>query len=294
MKHTSQAVVLYRSDYSNTSQVVSLLTRDRGRIDGLAKGAHRSKNPFQGPFDLGILYEVTWIERRAGQLAILTEAEVLEGFRALRRDLGRHVLAAQTVELLQAVSMPAEPTPGLFDLARAAWIAIDREPLDELPWRLLHFEVLALRELGFLPSVDACASCGQAWPGKGRPAYFSAIEGGLICRACRSGRSEQVGRTRARGSGQGRRRTPDGTRKLSGEAVAKLGELAERELLAAPACREGSATTLRNLHHCLAESYTALLERPLRMLPYTSVWIRDELRGLHGSSPADGKLDPAG
>ncbi len=257
MNRTSAAIPLYRTDYSNTSQIVRLFSRQHGLVEGMARGAHRPRNPFQGPFDLAVLYDIAWIDRRKTNLALLKEAVVLEGFRGLRREWSRHVLASEVLEFLGAVVVPEDPTPALFDLSVATFHALAAEPVETLGWHLLRFELLALQLLGFLPSVDACAQCGTRWPGGRRSAYFSASAGGLLCRACREKQ-------------QDRYRSIDA---LPARAVAALRDLARRRLPAEEPAAAGQREVRkvqRDLHRCVTRSCTILLERPFRMVQYSA------------------------
>ncbi len=108
MKQKTLAIPVRLTDYSNSSQVVSLFTADAGALDGLAKGAHRPKGSFQSPFDLAILYEVVYIERRSPGLSILTEAAVLDGYRGLRCRWERYIGATHVLEFLRAVVTQGE------------------------------------------------------------------------------------------------------------------------------------------------------------------------------------------
>lgn len=249
MRRESKALVLRTLDFGNTSQIVSLLTRERGLVDGLAKGAHRPRNAFQGPFDIGVVCRVGYLPRSSG-LAVITDAEVLDGLRGLRRSWQRHVLASELIEILRAVAVPEDPVAGLFDLAIETLEMFSTGDLEDLGWQLARFEIRALRELGFLPSLDACVDCGAAWPGT-RAAFFSAAAGGLVCRDCRERKA-------------GSHRDVEA---LTARAVGALRELADPRTRAV---EDSSAATLRAVHETLARSCSALLERPLRMVEYST------------------------
>lgn len=255
MKRSTHAIPISTVNYSNSSQIVALLTREQGLLDAIAKGAHRPKNPFHGPFDLAVLYGVDYLDRRSGSLSILSEAVVLDGFRGLRQEWRRHVAASHVIEFLRGVSVPNEPTPELFDLTCATFSSLSDDPLETLSWTVLHFEVRALRILGFLSTIDGCAVCGKTWPGGAKAAYFSAICGGLVCRGCHRARPPATDRIAA----------------LSGKAVGALRELTASPVLPAPQAL--SARELRQLHMCAARSCSALLERPLRMIRYQRAWL---------------------
>ncbi|HKB17274.1 MAG TPA: DNA repair protein RecO, partial [Planctomycetota bacterium] len=75
------AIVLRRFEYGETSRIAHLLTRERGRISVLAKGAHREKSPFLGALDHLNRIAVVYSHRPGREVQILTEAEVRDGHR---------------------------------------------------------------------------------------------------------------------------------------------------------------------------------------------------------------------
>ncbi len=253
MKRKTLAIPIRCSDYSNSSQVVSLLARDVGLIEGIAKGAYREKGSFQGPFDLAVLREVVYVERRSG-LAILTESSVLDGFRGLRTSWRRFVASCHVLEFLRLVTVAGEPVPELFDIAAGTLARVGEAPENEVSALVFHFELRALRVLGFLASIDACVACRRPWPGEARPAIFLPQEGGLLCRRCHR---RKYGAVRGRA--------------LPGTVVKTLHDLAETSDTG-PA-RAFESPILRQLHGQLFESWTIFLERPFRMLKYRTVWI---------------------
>lgn len=255
VRRSTAAIVLSTVDYSDSSQIISFLSREVGLLEGIAKGAHRPKNPFQGPFDLAVLYDVGFIERRSSGLSIIAEAEVLDGFRGLRESWSRHVAASQMIEFLRGVSVAGERTSELFDLACGTFARIATAPESSIAWNLLHFEIRALHLLGFLATVDACVACGKKWPGVVRAALFSPLAGGIVCRGCHRARPP----------------TSDRVSSLSGNAVGVLRDLST--IAGAPPNSSLEHRSMRQLHTCVSRSVTALLERPLRMLRYQGAWL---------------------
>jgi DNA repair protein RecO (recombination protein O) len=187
VKRKTLAVPIRVNDFSNSSQVVSLFTREFGLVDGLAKGAHRSRSPFQGPFDLAVLYEVLFLDRRSAGLALLTEATVVDGFRGVRARWDRHVAAAHIVEFLRVVAVAGEGSQELFDLVRETLCSLAASPRG-IESIVLGFDARALGILGLFGPAVACVECGRPWPEGNRPVFFSAALGGLVCRSCRERR----------------------------------------------------------------------------------------------------------
>jgi DNA repair protein RecO (recombination protein O) len=186
MKKKSLAIPIRCIDFSNSSQIVSLFTREDGLLEGIAKGAHRDKSPFQGPFDLAVLYEVVFLERRSAGLALLTEAAVLDGYRGLRANWGRHVAASHCLEFLRAVAMAGDPTVLLFDLAKATLGDLSRAKPGWVGAILARFDTRALKVLGLLAPMEVCIECGREWPPSSRPVFLSPERGGILCTACRT------------------------------------------------------------------------------------------------------------
>jgi DNA repair protein RecO (recombination protein O) len=193
MKKKTLAIPVRSVDFSDTSQVVSFFTREHGLVDGIAKGAHREKNPFQGPFDLAVLYEILFIERRSAGLAVITDGAVVDGLRGLRRRWGPYAGACHLLEFVRAVVMPGDPAPDLFDLALETLHLLAGSQGGPRDAALARFDVRALRLLGLLPPVDACVGCGRPWPGGDRPVHFNPRAGGILCSSCRAARHPASG-----------------------------------------------------------------------------------------------------
>jgi DNA repair protein RecO (recombination protein O) len=181
------AFVLKLVDFSETSLVVTLFTREFGKIQGLAKGGRRLKGPFESAIDLLALCRIVFLRKSSEALDVLTEAKLMRRFRPAGRDLSSLYAGYYVVELLNELTDQYDPHPELFDLAEATLAALSAgEPV------LLHavrFELGALRILGHLPSLEACVQCGEPVALAGRVA-FGWSEGGVLCSRCREGKNQ--------------------------------------------------------------------------------------------------------
>jgi DNA repair protein RecO (recombination protein O) len=179
------AIVLRVIDFSESSCVVTLFTRDFGKITGLAKGARRPKGPFESALDLLSVVRIMVIRKSSDALDLLTEAKLEQRFRAAGRDLSRLYAAYYVAELLIDLTHDDDPHPELFEAALGALGALDGD--GHLPTTLLRFELAALKILGHRPSLDLCASCGEPVPDLSR-VPFGLITGGVLCANCREGK----------------------------------------------------------------------------------------------------------
>ena len=184
------ALVLRTTDWSETSRIATLWTREHGKVRALAKGGRRLKSSFENALDLLTVCSIVFLRKSSGSLDLLTEAQVVQRFGRLRTDLAALHAAYYVAELLADWTEDYDPHPALFDEAldtlRAVGLPGDG---DEVGPRVMRFEMALLRELGYSPTLDACASCGAA-AGGGRVS-FSAAAGGVLCPGCARGQREK-------------------------------------------------------------------------------------------------------
>lgn len=185
----ADAIVLRTVEFSETSLVLTLFSREFGKLRGLAKGGRRLKSPFESALDLLAHVRVVFVRKSPETLNLLTEAKLVRRFRIPGRDLSALYAAYYVAELLGALTDDFDPHPELFDLAEETLVALSAgEPVLR---RLLRFELGALRILGHLPSLDRCADCGIGVPASG-PMPFAPLDGGVLCAECRSGKTQVV------------------------------------------------------------------------------------------------------
>jgi len=182
------ALVVRATDWSESSRICTLWTREFGKVRGLAKGGRRLKSRFEVALDLLTVCSIVLLRKSSGGLDLLTEALVVERFPRLRSDLTALHAAYYVAELLADWTEDYDPHPALFDAARTTLQRLGETPaLTGL--QVVAFELLLLRELGYAPVLATCAACGSAVDGRGLA--FSMGQGGVICAACQPGQRER-------------------------------------------------------------------------------------------------------
>src|SRR5947209_7025996 len=173
------ALVLRTTDWSETSRIATLWTREFGKVRVLAKGGRRLKSNFESALDLLTVCSIVLLRKSSGSLDLLTEAQVVRRFPRLRTDLQALYAAYYVAELLADWTEDYDPHPVLFDEALATLEALGTGPAGNGP-RLARFELVLLRELGYHPRLDACTLCGAS----DKLTAFSAAVGGVLCPRC--------------------------------------------------------------------------------------------------------------
>ncbi len=177
----TQAIILSRRDFGEADRLLTLLTPARGKLRAIAKGARKPQAKLSGHVELFARSDCLLHQGR--NLAILTQAELVEPYLGLRDDLQRGAYASYVAELLDRFTADDEEDAGmLFDLLDASLrrIATCRDP------RLAtRFYELALLELvGFMPELRECVITRE--PVAPEAQFFSCDEGGVVSRAGQS------------------------------------------------------------------------------------------------------------
>jgi DNA repair protein RecO (recombination protein O) len=183
------ALVLRVIDFSETSCVVTLFTREFGKLTGLAKGGRRLKGPFEAALDLLALVRLVFLRKSSDALDLLTEAKLERRFRGHGRDLSSYYAGYYVAELLIELTDDYDAHPALFDIAEQTLVELSRG--GPAPLLILRFELVALDILGYSPVLEVCAECGSEVPLQGRVA-FGPIQGGVLCARCRPGKTQVV------------------------------------------------------------------------------------------------------
>jgi DNA repair protein RecO (recombination protein O) len=175
-------IVLRTTDWSETSRIATLWTREFGRVRVLAKGGRRLRSAFESALDLLNVCDIVFLRKSTGSLDLLTEARVARRFPRLRSDLTALYSAYYVAELLADWTEDYDPHPALFDEALSALRDLGTEGGGEPGPRVMRFELIFLRELGYGPALQTCAGCGGPIGESGLA--FSAAAGGVLCGKC--------------------------------------------------------------------------------------------------------------
>jgi len=173
------AIVLQVRDYGEADRLVNFLTPDTGRVSGIAKHAKKSRRRFANCLEPlnRVVFHLS--PRARGDLEFLQQAELVNPFPNLRRDLRRLAAAAVLAELAGELSAPVEATAAIFQTLNLALELLDggAAPDSLLPSFLLHLSKLG----GYGPHWESCRQCGRE---PAAPLYFSIPQGGVVCGPC--------------------------------------------------------------------------------------------------------------
>lgn len=171
-----EGVVLRRRNLGEADRLVTILTRDRGKLTVAARGARRPKSRLGGRLEPGVRVRALVAEGRT--LDLISQVEVLDARAALRRDLDRMGVVSVVLELADRALADRHPHPDAYRLLLQALDLVDRSPAGPAwPW----FAARLLVATGHRPTVTLCAVCGRRLRGT---TVWSILLGGCAHEGC--------------------------------------------------------------------------------------------------------------
>jgi len=182
-EESTPAIVLRTRDYAEADRIVTLLTRDCGKLSGIAKGAKASRRRFERklePFTQAILY---FRRRPHGQLVFITRAERMDDAPPEFDQLGKIALGSYMLELTDALTTEeAEAVAAYEVLANGLEVLGRRTPTIALRQA---FELKILEAAGFGLEFGRCRLCDKLAEPEAGAVYFVPSRGGIVCARCR-------------------------------------------------------------------------------------------------------------
>ena len=253
----AEAIIIRQAEFSESSRVITLFSKEFGKFAALAKGAKRLKGPFDAAIDLLSRCHVVFIRKSSGTLDLLTEARQIARFTPAKDSLKSLYAGYYIADLLNGLTEDYDPAPGVFDLAVLTLeqlMSPNQNPLAAV----VEFETGILRLSGLLGSLDECIVCGTpvsdfrtvAAGGSNSNYAHWVSQGGLLCGSCR--RPEFEGRS------------------ISAGSVAALRKLGTDDSLLSARVRL-TEQQITECHHFAVSAITSILGRRPSTLRYLDV-----------------------
>ena len=187
--HTTDAYVLRTYALAEADKICIFLTRDMGKIRGVAHGARKMKSRFGSALEPFTQVALTYFQKEGRELMSVSGCEILRSqFHIAARSVETASAFSYLAELLNEFLPDNEPNERLYRLVTAVLEAIEQgSDLDRV---LRYFETWLLRLTGFFPDTARCAACDEVIAAS-EPTYLT-VEGAPRCPTCSGGRGAMV------------------------------------------------------------------------------------------------------
>ncbi|MGB8658554.1 MAG: DNA repair protein RecO [Candidatus Zixiibacteriota bacterium] len=178
----TEALVVKSIRFGDTSRIATLYTKDYGKIKVIAKGIRRPKSRLAGALQTFSHIQIVFYKKRTAEIYLLSQADTIQSFRPLSRDLNRYVFASAALELLDRLITGEESNPRLFDLTLETLSFMESCGQKALEKSFWAYALKLADLLGYKPKLDQCSVCNQ--PISEEIVWFSPEKGGIVCKKC--------------------------------------------------------------------------------------------------------------
>ncbi len=182
---TYDSLVISSASTGESDLLVTLLSRNNGKIKCIAKGAKRSTKRFMNALEPFTHIDAVVRSSSGSGLSLLENATVREGYEVIRSDYKKFILASLCLELVDLWCREDQEEQGIYLLL--LWylssLCGDRDGL----LSTLIFKTRLLDACGYLPRIDTCSICNG--PVQGRWIFYDPATGQPCCQSCQNGQN---------------------------------------------------------------------------------------------------------
>ncbi len=182
----TDAIILRSMKYGETSKILTIYTREFGRMSVIVKGARAAKPKFGAALDVMSHSAVVMYKKDMRELQLLTQADLIRQYRGIIDRPERLMYGFALLEFLTATVNGEEAHEELYTVLESSFAALDAA--DARPAAvLLHYLLRLIHVLGLGIDVRHCVRCRVDLGEEnafGRYAAFSETHGGFTCAQC--------------------------------------------------------------------------------------------------------------
>jgi DNA repair protein RecO (recombination protein O) len=187
--HKTEAFVLRTYALKEADKICVFLTKDQGKLRGVAHGARKLRSRFGSALEPFTEVALTYYQKEARELVSISTCDILRShFELGARDVETASAFSYMAELLTEFLPDHEPNERLYRLVGATLQAIEKQR--DISPMLRYFEAWLLRLVGFFPDTSHCAICGETVSPV--ELIFLTPEGTPRCSACSGGKGIAV------------------------------------------------------------------------------------------------------
>ncbi len=178
----TESLILRRIPVRDSSDILTCLTRDWGKISLVARATRRPGSVTAEALQYFTVAEIHFYQREKKTIDYISKAETLESFADIITDETTYGYAGAALELVNLFLPEEEANRKVYYLLKKYLRLLNTGRSDNLARELLHFWLRLCILSGYAPQLDCCTGCGRELPA--RELMISPERGGLVCAAC--------------------------------------------------------------------------------------------------------------
>ncbi len=178
----TEAIVLSKINYSESSNIVSLFTKDSGKLSSIVKGGRRSKSKLSLIIDPPNHISTVLFKKESREVQVISEADIISHYPKLKSDLEKLKYAYAIIELVKNLTPEHEANEKLFRGVVRIFTLIDssNKSAKEL---FARFFLFFLSVIGYEIQIEKCSGCGKSNLNGQQLSYN--FENGILCEDCK-------------------------------------------------------------------------------------------------------------
>ncbi len=177
--HKTEAIVLNKYDFRETSLIVNFYTRGFGKVSGLLKGIRKDPEKFASTLEPFSYNDIIFYKSSRSTLHLVSQCDIKDNFDGIRANMLKLGVSSGMLELLHTVCPAEDVNEDIFNLSLVCFKELETNRDAEKLMMIFKIKILALS--GFKPHFDSCVCCGSKIIGESK---FSVALGGLLCMPC--------------------------------------------------------------------------------------------------------------
>jgi DNA repair protein RecO (recombination protein O) len=190
IRYRTLAFLLKKEERGEADEILTLYTKEFGKLKVLAKGIKKIKSKLRSAIDLFYLSEIEFVQGKIHKT--LTDALLIEKFKKIRESLIRLKIAYSISEILDDLIKGEERDEKIWGLLNETFQRLNSDKLKSKTCCLIYYYFLwnLFSILGYKPELFFCLSCQKKL--EPQKIYFSFKKGGLVCQRCQQAGDKKI------------------------------------------------------------------------------------------------------
>lgn len=177
----TEGVILRKSDYGDSSNIIALYTRDFGKISAILKGAKSSKSKYGATGDILNRVEIVFYKKEGRQVQTVSQIDLLKHYQKIKEDLDSLKYACAILELVSKLTLDEEYNTRLYEGLVKIFDLMESGDSNS-KFLFTKFYLFFISELGYKIAVDECIICSKILL-NGSKLFFN-FDNGFMCNDC--------------------------------------------------------------------------------------------------------------
>lgn len=185
MIEKTDAIILKSKKYRDTSKLITLYSKEYGKLNMIAKGSRSKNSKFGGSLETLSYVSIVFYNYPNKEFQYITQASINDFFHKIHGDINKTMTAMAIAEIVNNTTHPNDKNESIFDLLLNTFSALN-DSADQFLRYMVYFQIHYANSIGYSPDFCCCSACGKQIDKSYRDdSIFFNLEGGSVfCAKC--------------------------------------------------------------------------------------------------------------